>query len=145
MSLVTGPSLRRRPSLPLAWTSLLISEALVSYGTLASLHHSLIGDGTGLPEPGQSWAAVSLVNEPGAPTASPLHDMNELTSSVHAGHSTYPVVTFSYAIVRQDMSGRGEKGAAVANFIRYVNQVREMASEESAVGQAGVLIFSLLC
>jgi hypothetical protein len=43
---------------------------------------------------------------------------------VRAGHSTYPLVTFSYALVYRNMGGMGDRGAAVANLLKYINMVR---------------------
>jgi hypothetical protein len=43
---------------------------------------------------------------------------------VRAGHSTYPLVTFSYALVYRNMGEMHDRGAAVANFLKYINMVR---------------------
>jgi phosphate transport system substrate-binding protein len=67
----------------------------------ACLDHSPDFGGFGLPGPGDSWESFSLVNE--------------------AGHSTYPLVTFSYALVYQNMVAMADRGAAVGNLLKYIN------------------------
>lgn len=67
----------------------------------ACMDHSPDFGGFGLPGAGDSWESFSLVNE--------------------GGHSTYPLVTFSYALVYRNMGGMGDRGAAVANLLKYIN------------------------
>ncbi len=69
-----------------------------------------------------------MVNQPGMvlphPPKSAIVIIRKALIGGFLGSTTYPVVTFSYALVLQDMSAMGAKGAAIANFLTYLNQVR---------------------